>query len=134
MKRSPASRIRHVAAVVALLMVTAAVPSPSALAAATRQLGCKSADLRYPFTRGGPKTFGVFDLKIAGGTCATAHTVAKDWMKRFEAALRAGHVRLPRSIDGFSFTTLPAKAAQEYRERGQKSGTTIRFEYRVPNG
>jgi hypothetical protein len=134
MKRLPTSRIRHVVVAAALLMVTAAILSPSALAATTRQLSCKSADLRYPFTRGGPKTFGVFDLKITGGTCATAHTVAKDWMKRFETALRAGHVRLPRSLDGFSFTTLPAKEPQEYRERGQKRGTTIRFEYRVPNG
>jgi hypothetical protein len=120
-------------AAAALLLVTEAAVPAGALAATTRHRSCKSADLRYPFTRRGPKSFGVFDLKVTGGTCATAHTVAKDWMKRFEG-LRAGHLRLPRSIDGFSFTTLPAKEPQEYRERGQKRGTTIRFEYRVPNG
>ena len=65
---------------------------------------------------------------------APAHRVAKRWMKRFERNIARGRVRLPRNIDGFTFTTLPATEAQTYRERGRKGRKTIRFDYRVPNG
>jgi hypothetical protein len=95
---------------------------------------CKSADLRYPFMPGGPKSFGVFRLKIAGGSCTTARRVAKDWMTQFERDIRRGRLRLPRSVDGFTFTTLRAMEAQTYRERGVKGTRTLRFDYRVPNG
>ena len=97
-------------------------------------LRCKSADLRYPFEAGGPKTFGVFRLRVIGGTCTTAHRVAKTWMTRFEADLRRGRVKLPRSVLGFAFETLPPNAAQTYNERGTRRTTIIRFDYRVPNG
>jgi hypothetical protein len=95
---------------------------------------CKSSDLRYPFMPGGPNDFGVFKLRITGGTCTTAHRVAKTWMKRFEANLSAGHVKLPRHVRGFTFKTLRPTEAQTYRERGRKGAKTIRFNYRVPNG
>ena len=95
---------------------------------------CKSADLRYPFEPGGPKTFGVFRLRITGGGCAAAHRVAKEWMDRFEGELLRGHVRLPKRVFGFRFTTLAPVEAQSYNERGRKGATTIRFLYRVPNG
>jgi hypothetical protein len=123
-------RIRHsiVAAGVASVL---AVALPGAAVAA---VSCRSGDLRYPFQPGGPKTFGVFKLRITGGTCATAHRVAKTWMNEFEGDLLRGHVRLPRRVEGFRFTTLPPNAAQTYRERGRKRTTTIRFDYRVPNG
>lgn len=49
-------------------------------------------------------------------------------------ALHPGRLKLPRSIDGFTFTTLRAREPQTYRERGRKATTTIRFDYRVPNG
>ena len=101
-------------------------------AAATRT--CNSADLRYPFTRGGPKDFGVFRLKITNGSCKTAHRVAKRWQRRFEADLRKGRVRLPRTVSHFRFTTLRPTAAQTYREKGVRGSTTIRFDYVVPNG
>jgi hypothetical protein len=120
------------AAVVAL--ATAAALAPGAVAGAQPAQRCKSADLRYPFQEGGPKTFGVFRLRIAAGRCATAHRVAKAWMKEFEAELRAGRVQLPRRVAGFTFTSLPPNAAQTYRERGRRRDTTIRFDYRVPNG
>lgn len=126
-------RIALAAAGLALAVVLPAAPA----AAATkrpRTLKCNSADLRYPFMPGGPKTFGVFNLKVTGGTCATAHRVAKDWMKRFEANLKAGHDKLPRLIDGFSFKNLPAHEAQTFTEQGTKGATKIRFDYRVPNG
>jgi hypothetical protein len=123
-------RIR--AAAVGISMIAALAPAAAADAAPT--LRCKSADLRYPFSPGGPKTFGVFRLRIIDGRCTTAHRVAKDWMDRFEANLDAGRVKLPRSVDGFTFTTLPATEAQTYRERGRRGTTTIRFDYRVPNG
>jgi hypothetical protein len=55
-------------------------------------------------------------------------------MKRFEASISEGHVKLPRHVAGFSFKTLPANAAQTYRERGRKGTKTIRFDYWVPNG
>src|SRR3974390_3069538 len=75
-----------------------------------------------------------FELRVAAARCVTAHQVAQAWRTRFEAAFRASHVRLPRSVDGFTFTTLPAHVAQTYRERGQRQTTTIWFEYRIPNG
>ena len=120
-------------AVAALGVALTALPAGLA-SASTHPLKCKSGDLRYPFMPGGPKTFGVFELRISGGTCKTAHKVAKGWMTRFESALRAGKVKLPNTVDGFGFTTLPANAAQTYNERGTKGTRTIRFEYRVPNG
>jgi hypothetical protein len=95
---------------------------------------CKSADLRYPFMPGGAKTFGVFELRITGGGCTTAHRVAKAWMQKLEANIRGGSGNVPRSAGGFSFTTLPAHAAQTYSERGRRGSTTIRFDYVVPNG
>ncbi|MBI5106016.1 MAG: hypothetical protein HZB46_13735 [Solirubrobacterales bacterium] len=112
--------------------VALALLAPAADARPTRT--CKSADLRYPFQPGGPKTFGVFRLRITGGSCTTAHRVAKTWMTRFEADLRRGRVRLPKSVLGFTFKTLAPNAAQTYNERGRKGTTTIRFDYVVPNG
>ena len=110
------------------------VPAATADARPTRV--CKSADLRYPFEPGGPKTFGVFKLQITGGRCATAHRVAKAWMTRFESDLRDGNgpVKLPRSVLGFRFRQLPPNAPQTYRLRGRKGTTSIRFDYVVPNG
>jgi hypothetical protein len=124
-------RIRRTSGI-ALVAIAALLPVAAADAATTRS--CRSADLRYPFEPGGPKTFGVFKLRVAGGTCATAHRVAKQWMNDFEGDLLRGHVRLPRSVEGFAFTTLPPDAAQTYRERGRRRSTTITFDYRVPNG
>jgi hypothetical protein len=115
----------------AALLVTAAAP-PAAARAASRH--CASADLRYPFQPGGPNDFGVFRLRITGGRCTTAHRVAKTWMKRFEADLAKGHLKLPRHVRGFTFKTLPATEFQQFRERGRKGTRTIRFDYRVPNG
>jgi hypothetical protein len=105
-------------------------PLPAAHAATT----CKSADLRYPFEPGGPKTFGVFKLRVTGGSCTTAHRVAKAWMKEFEAAIDEGHLKVPRKVAGYTFKTLAPTEAQSYNERGVKGATTIRFVYRVPNG
>jgi hypothetical protein len=120
-------------ALCAAALVIAALPA-AADAGSTPARHCKSADLRYPFQPGGPNDFGVFRLQITGGKCATAHRVAKSWMNRFEANLRDGEVKLPRHVRGFTFKTLPATAAQTYRERGRKGTKTIRFNYRVPNG
>jgi hypothetical protein len=123
---------RRFHAICAAAVVAAAVVAAPASASTTHR--CKSADLRYPFQPGGPKSFGVFKLRITGGNCTTAHRVAKTWMKRFEANLSNGEVKLPRHVRGFTFETLPATEAQTYRERGRKGTTTIRFKYRVPNG
>src|SRR3954454_24060377 len=116
-----------------ILIVAAALLAPATSHAAAT-VGCKSADLRYPFQPGGPNTFGVFKLRITGGSCTTAHRVAKRWMKRFEADLAAGEVKLPKRVEGFAFKTLAPDAAQAYNERGRNGSTTIRFDYRVPNG
>jgi hypothetical protein len=118
---------------IALVTLVALLPA-HAEAHAGATLRCKSGDLRYPFEPGGPKTFGVFKLRVTGGTCTTAHRVAKSWMNDFEGDILRGHLRLPRSVDGFSFKSLPPDAAQTYRERGRRRATTIDFEYRVPNG
>jgi hypothetical protein len=123
--------MRRVILLIAALALVGLATAGNA-AAATRS--CNSADLRYPFTKGGPKDFGVFRLKIANGSCDTAHRVAKVWQRRFEAQLRAGHLRLPRDVKGFHFTTLRPNAAQTFREKGVKGKTTIRFDYVVPNG
>src|SRR4051794_24545506 len=122
--------LRPTLARAAIALAAAAILVPSAAAAT----GCKSTDLRYPYRAGGPKDFGVFRLKITGGSCATARRIAKAWKNDFEAALKAGKVRLPKHEGGFAFKTLPANAAQTYRERGTKGSTVIRFDYRVPNG
>lgn len=124
-------RHRHLICAGLAVVAAASVPAP-APAAETRV--CTSADLRYPFRPGGPKTFGVFKLQVTGGSCATAHAVAKRWMDRFEASLREGRVRLPRRVRGFRFRSLPPTEAQTYRLRGRRGETTIRFDYRVPNG
>lgn len=117
---------------VAIALAVALVAAPPAAARAT--LPCRAADLRYPFVPGGAKNFGVFNLTVTGGSCTTAHRVAKAWMTRFEASIMAGNAKAPRSVAGFAFTTLPTNAAQTYRERGRKGTTSIRFDYRVPNG
>ena len=95
---------------------------------------CASADLRYPFQPGGPKTFGVFKLRITHGGCKTAHRVAKRWMDRFEANLEDGSTKLPEHVRGFTFKSLPPTAAQTFNMRGRKGDKTIRFDYVVPNG
>jgi hypothetical protein len=118
----------------AAAFVAAAVLLPVAAADARPTLTCKSADLRYPFTAGGPKTFGVFKLQITGGRCATAHRVARAWMGAFEADLRDGRVKVRRTVAGYRFTSLPPNAAQTYRLRGRRGTTSIRFDYVVPNG
>jgi len=133
------ARLRlHLGAVIcalAILALTATSPTASAAAAGGAFHACRSADLRYPFMPGGPNDFGVFRLRIAHGTCRTAHRVAKTWMTRFERNIRrAGKLRLPQSVFGFEFTTLPARAAQTFRERGIRRSTVMRFNYRVPNG
>ena len=122
-------RLAAIALAVAVVLLAAVVAD----ARPTRT--CTSADLRYPFEPGGPKTFGVFRLQITGGGCTTAHRVAKTWMRRFEADLRKrGKVKLARTIEGFRFRQLPPNEAQTYRLRGRRGTTSIRFDYVVPNG
>ena len=119
----------------AVLVVVAAAVLSSAVADARPALRCKSADLRYPFEPGGPKTFGVFKLRITGGRCATAHRVAKIWMEKLEASIHGpGPLKVPRRAGGFAFKTLRPTAAQTYNERGRRGRKTIRFDYVVPNG
>ena len=125
---------RLICAAVATLALPAALLPPAA-ADARPAHRCKSADLRYPFMRGGPKDFGVFRLRITGGKCTTAHRVAKAWMKKLEANIRSPDpFKVPRRAAGFRFKTLAPTAAQTYNERGRRRSTTIRFDYRVPNG
>jgi hypothetical protein len=127
-------RLRHGVRAAAVVLATVAAVPPAAVAADGATLHCWSADLRYPFEPGGPKTFGVFELRIAGGTCRRAHRVARRWMAEFELNLLLGKVKLPRRVAGFRFKSLPPDAAQTYNERGRRGGTTIRFDYVVPNG
>lgn len=123
---------RAVLALPLCAVLAGALPTGAAVAASGH--GCRSSDLRYAFVSGGPKDFGVFRLRVSGGTCATAHRVAKDWMNAFERRLRAGSTALPRRIDGYAFKSLPAHAAQTYALEGSRGGTTVRFDYVVPNG
>jgi hypothetical protein len=130
-RRFPIRRSTCAAGIAVLLLVALAAAAPGADASTLR---CKSADLRYPFEPGGPKTFGVFKLQITDGSCRKAHRVARAWMAEFELESLLGRVTLPRRVAGFRFTSLPPDAAQTYRERGRRGSTTIRFDYRVPNG
>jgi hypothetical protein len=123
MLRSPA-----LAAAVAGLALLAAAPAHAATHA------CRSSDLQFPFMPGGPKFFGVHKLKVSGGTCATAHRVAKDWKRRFEANLKRGSEKLPKHVDGFTFSQVEVHAAQTFGMKGVRGPTTIRFNYVVPNG
>ena len=118
------------------LILVLAVAAPLAVVAPAQAAprSCKAGDLHYPFQVGGPKTFGVFKLTVEGGSCAKAHRVARSWMAEFELNLLLGKVKLPRKVAGFSFKSLPPNEAQTYRERGRRGGTTVRFDYRVPNG
>jgi hypothetical protein len=116
------------ATAVAGLALLAAAPAHATTSA------CKSSDLRFPFMPGGPKTFGVFHLKVTGGSCATAHRVAKDWKARFQANLNKGSDKLPKHVDGFTFSQVPVHAAQTFGLKGVRSRTTVRFNYVVPNG
>lgn len=118
--------------VLVIAVLAAVLPVAAADAKPKR---CKSADLRYPFQKGGPNDFGVFKLRITGGSCSTAHRVAKRWMTRFERNIRSeGKLKLPKNVEGFSFKSLPPTAAQTFNMRGKKGGKTIRFDYVVPNG
>jgi hypothetical protein len=121
--RSPA-----LAAAAAALALVAAAPAEA------KTQTCRSGDLRFPFEPGGPKFFGVHRLKVTGGTCATAHRVAKDWKRRFQAAERQGKLKLPKHVDGFTFTQVPVPASQTFGLKGVRGATRIRFDYVVPNG
>jgi hypothetical protein len=121
--------------IAALLVAAWVLPGTAAAGKAAATRNCRSADLHYPFQAGGPRIFGVFGLQIAHGPCTTAHRVARAWMTRFETAFRhPGPLMLPRAVDGFKFTTLPAQEPQEFRERGRMATRTIWFTYRIPNG
>ena len=124
MLRSPA-----LATAVAGLALLAAAPAEARTAKA-----CKSSDLQFPFMPGGPKFFGVHKLKVTGGTCATAHRVAKDFKKRFTVTLNKGGQTPPKHVDGFRFTQVPVRAAQTFGMKGVRGATTIRFNYVIPNG
>jgi len=128
-RRSPRLRAAIFAAA-AVLATVAALPSNAG--ADTRR--CNSADLRYPFEPGAPNAFGVFKLRITGGSCATAHRVAEAWMTKFEANIDAGRDDLPKTAAGFTFVRTPVRIAQTYGLRGRKGAKTIRFHYVIPNG
>ena len=118
-----------------IALLAAALLLPAAAADAKTTHRCKSADLRYAFDEGLPNDFGVFRLRITGGRCRTAHRVAKAWMDEFETNIRKrGKLVIPKEVKGFTFKALAPTAAQTYNERGRKGRTTIRFDYRVPNG
>jgi hypothetical protein len=118
----------------ALAAAAAAIALLAAAPAEAKPRTCPSSDLRFPFQPGGPKTFGVFHLKVSGGTCATAHRVARDWKRRFQAAERKGTLKLPEHVDGFAFSQVPVHAAQTFGMKGVRAATTLRFDYVVPNG
>jgi hypothetical protein len=95
---------------------------------------CKSSDLRFAFQPGAPKFFGVFRLKATNASCATAHKVAKDWKKRFQANQNHGNDTLPKKVDGFTFTTFETHAAQTVGMKGRRGAATLQFRYVIPNG
>jgi hypothetical protein len=125
----------HVYRTLTALLLIGACLLPATASGSTRAHRCNSTDLRYPFMPGGPRSFGVFELRVANGRCATAHRIAEEWMRRFEASFRGrGPLRVPRLVEGFRFTTLQIPEVQAFPERGRKGATTIWFDYRIPNG
>jgi hypothetical protein len=123
--------MRALLPVLALIALLAVAPA----AQAAKPRSCASADLRYPFEEGGPKTFGVFKLRVIGASCTVGHHAAHAWMAKFEASLRGeGALEVPKRAGGFVWKELAPNAAQTYRLRGTKGKTTVTFDYVVPNG
>ena len=123
--------MRSLLPALALVILLAAAPATEA----AKPRSCASADLRYPFEEGGPKTFGVFKLRVTGASCTVGHHAAHAWMAQFEASLRGeGALEVPKRAGGFSWKELKPNAAQTYRLRGTKGKTTVTFDYVVPNG
>ncbi len=115
----------------AILAVLAVAP-----AAEAKTRSCASADLRYPFEPGGPKTFGVFKLRVTGAPCMTAHHAAHAWMAEFEASLRGdGAAR-----DAEHGRRVPLEASCRRTPRrpiacaAPRAKTRVTFDYVVPNG
>ena len=125
MRRPPAIAVVPTALAYRLLAAPAGAATPHP---------CKAADLCHPFMPGGPKTFGVLRLTVVRGSCTTARRVAKAWGKAFEAQSDGTDASLPRRAAGYTFTQLRTKRPQEYRLRGRRATTSIRFDPRVPNG
>jgi hypothetical protein len=115
----------------AALAVTAAALVAAAPAPAATSHHCASRDLRFPFQPGMAKTFGVHRLRISGGSCATAHRIAKRFDHRFRTSQSENP---PRHVHGWTFESLPFKAAQTFRLRGTEGARVVRFNYLVPNG
>ncbi|MBE2315612.1 hypothetical protein DVA67_006470 [Solirubrobacter sp. CPCC 204708] len=123
--------MRRLLPALAALSLLAAAPA----AAEAKPRSCSSADLRYAFEPGGPKTFGVFKLKATGASCLAAHHAAHAWMAEFEASLRGdGDLVMPRTAGGYRWRELRPNAAQTYRLRGTKGSRVVTFDYVVPNG
>jgi hypothetical protein len=78
-----------------------------------------------------PHDFGVHRLRISGGSCATAHRIAKRFDHRMRTSMTGNP---PRHVHGWTFKSLPPTAAQTFRMRGRKGAKTVRFDYLVPNG
>ena len=93
----------------ALLLAGAVLACPAHAATTT----CKSADLRYPFQEGGPKTFGVFHLRATGTSCSTAHAVAAAWKRKFEVKYE-----LPKTVNGYTFTSLKPTGENSLKRTG----------------
>ena len=122
-------RIRHALALTAVGL--AFLPAATADAKTST---CKSADLRYPFQPGGPKTFGVFRLRVTGGSCTTAHRVAKAWMTKFEANIDNGSGARPKSAAGFTLHRVAAERRPDLPPARHQAKTRINFDYVIPNG
>jgi hypothetical protein len=103
------------------LFAAVVIAAACLLAAAAAGAPLPREDLRYPFMPGGPRTFGVFELRVGDGGCVTAHRVAEAWMTRFEDVFRAGRVRLPRTVDGFTFTYLARPRGPDMSRAGPEA-------------
>ena len=68
-------------------------------------------------------------MRATRTSCSNAHAVAAAFKQKFEVKYK-----LPKTVNGYTFTSLKPKAAQTYRLRGSKGAVRIKFDYVVPNG
>jgi len=109
-------------------MAAMAVALTAVAPASAAPTACKSSDLRYSFNPGGPKTFGVFNLRQTATTCKVARYVAKEFGRKYEST-----GKLPKRAGGFAifgYTSGP----QQVTIKATAGRKVVRFRYVVANG
>ena len=121
--------LRRVAVLATFASALAA--APAAIASTDGAQRCRAADLRYGIQDGMPRDFGVWRLRVTGGSCTTAHRVARAFQLKL---IQSPTGKVPRTVAGFQIDQLPPHAAQTYTLRATRGRTIVEFDEVVPNG